>query len=76
MSENTNSSSRTRHIDIKARWITEQVEDGFVKIIYVKTKENLLDGYTKNVTTDVYDAHTPQYMGPKGEDAEDPKEDP
>ena len=76
MSENTNSSSRTRHIDIKARWITEQVEDGFVKIIYVKTKENLSDGYMKNVTTDVYEMHTPQYMGSKGEDAEEPKEDP
>ena len=61
MAENA-TTQRMRHIDIKHRFIVQMVTDGLIKIIYVKTKDNLADGYTKNVGPDVYEKHTGEYM--------------
>ena len=54
MSENTLTSGRTKHVDIRYRYVNEMVLDGFLKIVFVKTKENVADIFTKNVTSDVY----------------------
>ena len=54
MSENTSTSGRTKHVDIRYRYVNEMVLDGFLKIVFVKTKENVADIFTKNVTSDVY----------------------
>ena len=56
MSENTSTSGRTKHVDIRYRYVNEMVLDGFLKIVFVKTKENVADIFTKNVTSDVYRA--------------------
>jgi hypothetical protein len=63
MTENATTTARTRHIDIKHRFVTQLVEDGFLKIVYVMSKDNLSDGFTKNVTVDIYNSHTPVYLG-------------
>lgn len=60
MAENVSTSQRTRHVDIRWAYVREFIEEGFLKIVFVKTKDNLSDGFTKNVTSDVYDRHTPQ----------------
>ena len=54
MSENTSTSGRTKHVDIRYRYVNEMVMDGFLKIVFVKTKENVADIFTKNVTSEVY----------------------
>ena len=54
MGENTSTSGRTKHVDIRYRYMNEMVMDGFLKIVFVKTKENVADIFTKNVTSDVY----------------------
>jgi len=33
--------------------------------VFVPTKENLSDGFTKNVNRDTYQAHTPNYVRPR-----------
>jgi hypothetical protein len=38
------------------------VEDGFIKIILGRSEHNVSDGFTDNVTGDIYDAHTADYM--------------
>jgi hypothetical protein len=42
--------------------VPEYVEDGFIKIIFVRSEHHVSDGFTKNVTGDIYDAHTADYM--------------
>ena len=54
MSKNTSTSGRTKHVDIRYWYINEMIIDGFLKIVFVKTKENLADIFTKNVTSEVY----------------------
>ena len=53
MSENPGGSSRTRHIDTRYHFVKEFIEDGFIKIIFVKSAENKSDGFTKNTSSDV-----------------------
>jgi ribosomal protein L7Ae-like RNA K-turn-binding protein len=63
MSENASTSSRTRHIDIICEHcVREYGADGFIKIIFVRSEENLADEFTMNVTGDIYDAHVKEYI--------------
>ena len=65
MAKNTSSTPKTHHIDIKYRWVSQLVEDKYLKIVFVQTANNLSDGFTKNVSAGVYDAHVPYYLAPR-----------
>jgi hypothetical protein len=62
MSENVSASSRTKHIDIRYHFVREFVEDKFIKIIFVRTDDNVSDGFTKNVSGDIYDRHCKEFI--------------
>jgi hypothetical protein len=62
MSENVSASSRTKHIDIRYHFVREFVADKFIKIIFVRTDENVSDGFTKNVSGDIYDRHCKEFI--------------
>jgi hypothetical protein len=62
VSENLSTSQRTRHVDIRCNYLREFVEDEFIKIIFVKTDNNQSDGFTKNLSGDLYEKHTPHYV--------------
>jgi hypothetical protein len=62
MAENITTSSRAKHLDLRARYVTEFIDDGFIKIIFVKTAENLSDWFTKNVSSQIYDEHKKRFI--------------
>ncbi len=62
MMENASTSGRTRHVDIRYHYVREYIEDDFIKIVFVRTKDNLSDEMTKNVTGDIYNSHVSEYM--------------
>ena len=41
MSENVSVSQRTKHVDVRYRFVQEFVFDGFIKVIFVKPQQNL-----------------------------------
>ena len=47
-------SRMSKHLDIKAHFIREYVEEGIVKIVFVKTEGNLADSFTKSVGEGTY----------------------
>ena len=49
MAENSSSGVRTRHVDTRYHFVREHVEDGFIKIVFVKSEENNADVFTKNI---------------------------
>jgi len=67
MAENVAVSQRTKHIDVKYRFVQEFVMDGFLKIIFVRTVDNQADIFTKNVSGDIHDKHCRYLIGKKGE---------
>src|SRR5210317_411399 len=62
MAENIAISQRTKHIDIRFKFVNEYVKDGFVKIIFVGTKENRADIFTKNLNGELQDKHAMTFM--------------
>ncbi len=62
MMENASTSGRTRHVDIRYHYVREYIEDDFIKIVFVRTKDNLSDEMTKNVTGEIYNSHVSEYM--------------
>jgi hypothetical protein len=62
MSENSSATSRTKHIDTRYHYIREFIEEGFLKIVFVRSSENLADFLTKNVSKDVHEFHVNEYV--------------
>jgi len=65
MAENVAVSQRTKHIDVKYRFVQEFIMDGFLKIIFVRTAENQADIFTKNVNGDLHDKHCQHMVAEK-----------
>ena len=56
--DNMTQGARTKHIDKRMHYIRKYVRDGIVNIIYVKTKDNEADIFTKNVTWESHKKHS------------------
>jgi hypothetical protein len=67
MSENVSATQRTKHVDARYHYVREFIEEGFLKIIFVRTDENKSDMFTKNVSQAVYDKHVQDYIMDKDE---------
>ena len=65
MSENTLTSGHTKHVDVRYHSVNEMVLDGFLKIKFVKTVENVADIFTKNVSSETYKKLTPAFLAQK-----------
>jgi hypothetical protein len=67
MTENSSSGTRTRHIDTRWHFVRELVEGKVVEIIFVKSAENTSDGFTKNISGDLFEAHSGDYVWDKSD---------
>ena len=67
MANNVTTSPRTKHIDVRYRYVTEFVENGLVTIKFVKTEENDSDGFTKNLNGDLHEKHKSKMTADKSE---------
>ncbi len=65
MAQNVTTTSRTKHVDTRYKFINKYVEDGIVKIIFVKSKENDADIFTKNLNGDLHAAHSSKFIKKK-----------
>jgi hypothetical protein len=66
MAENVTTSSRSKHVDTRYHYVREFVVDGFIKIVFVRTKDNKADIFTKNVSGVILQEHQGSYIGLKG----------
>jgi hypothetical protein len=57
MSESHSTTGKTKHIDIRHNFVRKYVDEGFLKIIFVKSEDSLSDGYTKNTSIEIYERH-------------------
>ena len=62
LAHNAKTSQRTKHIDVKYHFVREYVEDGMIKVVFVKSEENDADIWTKNVKSDIFKKHTEKFM--------------
>ena len=57
---------RRDELDIRYRFVQEFVLDGFLKIIFVRTKMNDADIFTNNLGGDLYYCHSRKMITEKG----------
>jgi hypothetical protein len=62
MAENVTATKLTRHVDARYHYVREFIEEGFIKIIFVKSDDNKADGFTKNLKTELYEKHSESYL--------------
>ena len=62
MSENVTATQRTKHIDVRYQYVREFIEEGFIKIIFVKSEYNKSTMFTKNVSQDIYYKHLDSFV--------------
>lgn len=48
MCKNASTSSGTRHVDVRYQFVREFVEKGFIRVVFVRSGENLSDEFTMN----------------------------
>ena len=58
IAENINTNAKTKHIDLRTKYVTEFCENGFIKIIFVRSRDNKSDGFTKNVSKEIFMDHS------------------
>ena len=54
---------RSKHIDVKTKCINEYVEDGVLKIFYVKSEGNDAETFTRNLGSELHGMHTGKIVG-------------
>jgi hypothetical protein len=57
LANNRNTSERTKHVDIRAHFVREFIVDGRIEIVFVKSKDNDSDIFTKNLKSELYEIH-------------------
>jgi hypothetical protein len=54
LANNYSTSQRTKHIDIRTHFVREFIEDGIIKIIFIRSEDNDADIFTKNPTEELF----------------------
>ena len=65
MGQNVTTTNQTKHVDIRSKFVREYVEDGVIKILFVKSENNHSDIMTKNVTGDLHEKHSQELVWDK-----------
>ena len=63
MSKNVNLMGHSKHIDVRTKYVNEYVEDGVLKIIYVRSEENDAASFTKNLGSELHGKHAVKFVG-------------
>ncbi len=56
--KNVTTTARTKHVNIRTKYVRKYVDDGTVTTIFLKSADNVSDIMTKNVPGDPYEKHS------------------
>ena len=62
VAENASATKHTRHIDARYHFVREYIIDGTIKVMFVMSRKNKADIFTKNVTSDIFEEHVGNYV--------------
>ena len=62
LANNHTTGQRTKHIDIRAHYVRELINNGYLKVVFIKSEDNDADIYTKNTTEELFEKHSNKYM--------------
>ena len=62
LSKSATTSNRTRHIDTRYHFVRDYIDDGVLKIVFVRSEFNHADIMTKNLSVKLYEQHSDAIM--------------
>ena len=62
LSKSATMSNRTQHIDTRYHFVREYIDDGILKVVFVKSEDNHTDIMIKNLLIQLYDKHSNAIM--------------
>ena len=62
MAENNSSNNQTKHVNTRYHFVRELIEDGIVKIEFVRSENNDSDIFTKNLGKELFMKHSSKFM--------------
>ena len=65
MASNFTTTSCTKHVDIRYKYVSEYVEDGIVKLVFVKSPDNDSNFLNKNLSAELHEKHSKKRVGKK-----------
>ena len=66
MSDDISVSQRTKHVDVRCRFVQQFCLEGFVKVIFVETDENDADLFAKNLDREKHTKHAGKLVADEG----------
>ena len=67
MAKNINTTSGTKHVDVRTKYVNEYCEDGVIKIIFVESANNDADIFTKNLGQELHNKHSNKLISTKNQ---------
>ena len=67
MGNNEMSGTCACHIDCRFHFVKEFIEDGIIKVIFIRSEQNDADIFMKNLSADLYERHIAKYIEEIGE---------
>jgi hypothetical protein len=64
LANNFSISQRTKHIDIRRHFVRGYIEDGILKLVFVRSGENDSDMFTKNLGELLFNKHSNKLIEP------------
>ena len=58
LARNYSMGGRTKHIDVRHHYLRELIDQGFIRIEFVGTDDNISDIFTKGLSLGPYDRHS------------------
>jgi len=58
LTKNATTGSRTKHVDTRYHFVREYVEDGIIKVEFVRSEDNHADIFTKNLNGELFHKHS------------------
>jgi hypothetical protein len=69
MAENNMSNNQTKHVNTRYHFVRELIEEGIIKIEFVKSENNDSDIFTKNLGKELFKKHSNKFMSIENDDA-------
>jgi hypothetical protein len=57
LTKNATTGNQTKDIDTRYHFVRENIEDGIVKVVFVRSEENDVDIFTKHLNTETFNKH-------------------
>ena len=67
MSKNINTTSGTKHVDVRTKYVNQYCEDGVLKIVFVESANSDADVFTKNLGQDLHNKHSNKLISKKNQ---------